>query len=339
MAWWCRFPTEEVRPEVTDTAQPAGGAGAPPVTRTPDDWASPRGFRTDTLPWQLWERAKRLVWDPADLDLAADRATFAQLSEQTRFGVAGLVRGFMIGEEGVTLDVAPLLMVMADEGRVEEVMYLTTFAFEEAKHVDFFRRWVEAAAIDFDEIDAAVARSYRNHGLEPPSQSEDGIFERVLPQVMRRLLTDHSTEAVLDASVTYNQFVEGGLAVAGYRVWDRLFQNLQAQGIPALSGLQRGLSLVRRDESRHITYGTYLCRRLLAARPDLVGWATARLRQLHADYVAALETQSGYGAGDGSGEDQGPVSDGLFSQFLEVQVERRIQILERPPSRMTLEEV
>jgi hypothetical protein len=27
-------------------------------------YTSPVGFRTDTLPWRLWEKAKQLVWDP-----------------------------------------------------------------------------------------------------------------------------------------------------------------------------------------------------------------------------------------------------------------------------------
>ncbi|MGH9063699.1 MAG: R2-like ligand-binding oxidase, partial [Acidimicrobiales bacterium] len=250
-------------------------AGRAPAGRTSADWTSPRGLRTDSLPWHLWEKAKRLMWNPADLDMAGDAAELAALPTEARLIMASLARGFMIGEEGVTLDILPLIQVMADEGRLEEVIYLTSFAFEEAKHVDFFCRWVDAAGMDFAELDEAVAASYRRAGSEVPLQ-RDPIFEEELPQVMRRLLTDRSAEAVLDASVTYNQFVEGGLAIAGYRVWDQLFQRFDA-----LHGLQRGLTLVRRDESRHITYGTYLCRRLIAADPGLLEVATARLRQLH----------------------------------------------------------
>ncbi|HZD66794.1 MAG TPA: R2-like ligand-binding oxidase [Acidimicrobiales bacterium] len=277
------------------------------------DWASPRGLRTDTLPWRLWERAKTLVWDPADLDLSGDATAYAALPELARLGVANLVRGFMIGEEGVTLDVVPLLVAMADEGRIEEVMYLTTFAFEEAKHVDFFRRWVDAVGIDYARLDAAVAERLGTTG-EVPGQRQ-GIFEAELPRVMRRLIGDHSPEAVLDASVTYNQFVEGCLAVAGYRVFDLWFEQFGT-----LSGLRRGLALVRRDESRHITYGTYLCRRLLAADPDLVEAATARLSQLHRAYEATAAGRAGYGSGDTLGS---------FGEFLDVQVRRRLALLWR----------
>lgn len=39
----------------------------------------------------------------------------------------------------MTLDLLPLIMTIAKEGRIEEEMYLTTFLFEEAKHMEFFR--------------------------------------------------------------------------------------------------------------------------------------------------------------------------------------------------------
>ena len=44
---------------------------------------------------------------------------------------------FQAGEEAVTLDLLPLIRAIAQEGRIEEEMYLTTFLWEEAKHVDF----------------------------------------------------------------------------------------------------------------------------------------------------------------------------------------------------------
>jgi len=55
-----------------------------------------------------------------------------------------LTASFVAGEEAVTLDILPLIMTVAREGRVEEELYLTTFLFEEAKHTDFFRRFLDA---------------------------------------------------------------------------------------------------------------------------------------------------------------------------------------------------
>ena len=53
----------------------------------------------------------------------------------------------MVGEESVTLDTLPLSLAVADEGRLEEVVYLSSFALEEAKHVDFFRRWFDDSPV------------------------------------------------------------------------------------------------------------------------------------------------------------------------------------------------
>ncbi len=41
-------------------------------------------------------------------------------------------RVFMVGVEAVTLDIVPLLRFMSDQGRLEDTMYLTMFAMEEA---------------------------------------------------------------------------------------------------------------------------------------------------------------------------------------------------------------
>ena len=112
-------------------------------TRTYSDWSSTKGFRTDALPWRLWDKAKRLHWDPAAIDFTQDAKDWASLEPEQQMVVAGLATGFMVGEEGVTLDIMPLVFAMADENRAEETMFLTSFAYEEAKHVDFFHRWFQ----------------------------------------------------------------------------------------------------------------------------------------------------------------------------------------------------
>ena len=45
---------------------------------------------------------------------------------------------FIAGEEGVTEDIQPFMGAMRAEGRLGDEMYLTQFAFEEAKHVQVF---------------------------------------------------------------------------------------------------------------------------------------------------------------------------------------------------------
>ncbi|MGH9119994.1 MAG: R2-like ligand-binding oxidase [Acidimicrobiales bacterium] len=292
------------------------------VARRADEWGSLKPVRTDSVPWTLWEKAKQFFWDPATIDFSEDKAQWAAMPEDAQLAVSGLARGFMVGEEGVTLDIVPLLMAVADEGRLEEAIYLTSFTFEEAKHVDFFRRWFTAVDVDIFAMERLNDQRMHENGLEPPDrQRTNGMFERELPRSMRRLLTDRSPEAFLDASVTYNQFVEGCLANAGYKVWGELFESL---GV--LPGLREGLSWIRKDESRHITYGTYLARRILAARPDLIGVARDRMFELRDFYfseelVLVPPEQL----------DEADVAGRMLINFRDyalMQVERRIKVLE-----------
>lgn len=308
-------------------------------TRKYSDWTSTKGFNKDNLPWRLWEKAKRLHWDPADIDFSQDATDWAKIPEEQQFMVAGLARGFMVGEEGVTLDILPLIQAIADENRAEETMFLTTFAYEEAKHIDFFRRWFDAIGVDVLDMELRGRERMEAQGVVLPDyERERGLFEYGLPRVMKRLLNDRSPEAFLDAGVTYNQFIEGCLAISGYRMWARIFGEF---GV--FPGLQEGLRGVQRDERRHIAYGTYLCRRIIAKHPDLFEFARERMYKLRDDYMqvgpigqtrntgngAAAESADGNGQGGyGSG---GPAAD-AFRPFLDnvlIQVERRIEILEK----------
>ncbi len=250
-------------------------------TRKFSDWQSPKGMRMDILPWRLWDKGKRLHWDPADLDFEQDAKDWAKIPMEQRLMLAGLANGFMVGEEGVTLDIMPLVFAIADEGRAEETLFLTQFAYEEAKHVDFFARWFKAIGADPLEMREISRKNQEARGikLEDPEQV-NGLFEAILPRVMRRVLTDRSPEAFLDCSVTYNQFIEGCLAIAGYKMWKQMFDNF---GV--MPGLRAGLGHVQDDERRHIAYGTYLCRRIIAKDNDLAEFAVEKMYDLRDMYV------------------------------------------------------
>lgn len=103
-----------------------------------------RTFRTGILPWRLYQKAKKLAWDPADLDFSADAESWQSQDERLQRAVARLATTFMVGEEAVTLDVVPLIRAVAASGRVEETLFLTTFLGDEAKHAEMFRTWFDA---------------------------------------------------------------------------------------------------------------------------------------------------------------------------------------------------
>ena len=161
-------------------------------------------------------------------------------------------------------------------------MYLAMFAMEEAKHTEMFRRWFDAVGMDPASLDDLVLAQQAALG-----ERRTGVFDGALTRVMRRLDTDHSPQAILDASIIYNQLVEGVLAIAGYQRWDQVFRKLGK-----LPGLEAGLKLTQRDERRHIAYGTYLGRRVLAENPELWDWLEVRWAKLTASF------NSGYGAAD-----------------------------------------
>jgi ribonucleoside-diphosphate reductase beta chain len=249
-------------------------------------YRSTRGLDYESVPWRLWEKSKKLFWDPADIDFAQDAVDWQEMSQEQRTLVALSARGFMVGEEAVTLDIVPLLRCMSDLGRLEDTMYLSMFAMEEAKHTEMFRRWFDAVGMDPASLDDLVRARTEALGTRPDGRPRTGIFDGALTRVMRRLDTDQSPQAILDASIIYNQLVEGVMAIAGYQRWDETFKRLGK-----LPGLQAGLKLTQRDERRHIAYGTYLGRRVLAENPELWEWLERRWAKLTAGFSGG-----GYGA-------------------------------------------
>ena len=221
------------------------------------------GLRFDSFPMRLYEKAKRLgVWDPSELDFTQDREDWDRLDEAQRTAILRLTSRFVAGEEAVTIDLLPLVMAVARDGRLEEELYLTTFLFEEGKHTQFFSRWL-------DEVTGSPS------GLPDAPPAYSRLFDRELPEAMERLLDDASPGALARASVTYNMIIEGVLAETGYHNYH---QSLAVNGF--MPGLCEGLVSVKRDESRHIAYGVYLLSRLVAEDPSVWDVIDERMNDL-----------------------------------------------------------
>ena len=210
-----------------------------------------RGLDRDSYPMKLFEKAKVFgVWNPSEFDLAQDIQDWHTLTADEQRLIIHLTALFGAGEEAVTLDLLPLIHVIASEGRIEEEMFLTTFLWEEAKHTDFFDRFLrEVAQFDGDRA-AFHGAGYRK------------LIHEMLPSALGALNTDHSPTAQIRASVTYNMIVEGTLAETGYHAFYTILKgrNILPATVQAIQKLQQ-------DESRHIAYGLYLLSRLLAANP------------------------------------------------------------------------
>ncbi len=279
---------------------------------TPEHYVtlSGQGLDWNSVPMRLFQKAKKLgAWDPQGLDFSHDAADWASFNDIERDFLLRTVALFQAGEQGVTSELLPLIMAIAEEGRLEEEIFLTSFLWEEAKHVEFFRRWL-------DEV--AVARGNLEHYLTPSYRL---LFFVELPSALNALKLDRSVEAQIRAAVTYNMIIEGVLAETGYHG----FRN-SLEGTRKMPGLLDGIRLTARDESRHIRYGVYLLDRLINQSPK--GWdvMTERMNELLAPALAVVgEFWENYD------EDKAPFGQRMdtYIEFASTQFDKRMRVLER----------
>jgi ribonucleoside-diphosphate reductase beta chain len=265
----------------------------------------------DSEPWHLWEKAKRLgAWNPSDIDFSNDARDWSGLKADEQDLLLRLGALFQAGEEAVTIDLLPLIAVIAEEGRLEEEIYLTSFLWEEAKHVEVFTRFFDAVGARGADLDRYRTPSY------------DLIFSEALPAAMEALKTDRSPQAQARASVTYNLIVEGVLAETGYDAYHRI---LADQGI--LPSMQQVAVLLKQDESRHLAYGVHLLTRLVKEHGDPV-W-----RVIESEMDALLEPAVGIIEEAFAAYDPEAIPFGLtpahFVEFAQTQFEKRLGHIER----------
>lgn len=209
---------------------------------------SSRGLRYDSAPMRLYRQAKRAPpWDPGQIDFAVDARGWTGLKEPERDLLLRLTALFQAGEEGMTLDIAPLLVAMARDRRVEDQLFLSTMLADEAKHTEFFRRVL-------DNVCGVTGDLHRYH-----SPSFRALFYDELPRLMGQLIDDPSPGAQAQALVAYTMIGEGVLSETGHFLYQ-----VALRPRALFSGLLTGLRSVGRDEARHITFGVYLLSRLVA---------------------------------------------------------------------------
>ncbi|WP_326948986.1 R2-like ligand-binding oxidase [Amycolatopsis sp. NBC_01307] len=232
--------------------------GTVPGTREEFTALRAGGLNWDVLPLRLFAKGNAKFWNPADLDFTQDAVDWAALSDEQRFAATMLCAQFAGGEEAVTHDIQPFLAAMGAEGRFADEMYLTQFCFEEAKHTQVFRLWLDAVG---------VTGNLHEHVEDNPGYR--AIFYDALPTALGRLREDPSPANQIRASVVYNHVVEGVLALTGYFVWNRA---CRTHGI--LPGMQELIRRIGDDERRHMAWGTFTCRRHVAA--DDRNWQIAQ---------------------------------------------------------------
>jgi ribonucleoside-diphosphate reductase beta chain len=224
-----------------------------------------------------YHKAKRLLWDPRDLDLTQDRADWAALTPREQGLLRQAVRLFAGGETAVTQDLAPLLVALRPAGALEDTMFVTAQLCEESKHVEFFARFTEEV-LEADSPDSPTPFPEKEGEVDSPPPSGErshtphyvALFTE-LTIALDALLADQSAAAVVRAVTSYHLAIEGVLAETGYYGF---FTALRRRAI--LPGFTRGIELVQRDEARHIAFGLDLLSRHLAAEPAL--WTVVQIQ-------------------------------------------------------------
>jgi ribonucleoside-diphosphate reductase beta chain len=246
------------------------------MTRTHSDSLAAGGLNWDSLPLKLFAGGNAKFWNPADIDFSRDRADWERLNDDERDFATRLCAQFIAGEEAVTEDIQPFMSAMREEGRLGDEMYLTQFAFEEAKHTQVFRMWLDAVGMTQD------LQAY----LEPLPAYRTMFYDE-LPDCLNALSSDASPAAQIRASVTYNHVVEGMLALTGYYAWHKICVE---RGI--LPGMQELVRRIGDDERRHMAWGTFTCRRHVAA--DDANWGVFESRMNDLMPLALEATVQGF---------------------------------------------
>lgn len=271
----------------------------------------------NSLPYKLYQKAKRAgIWNPQDIDFSQDKEDWKKLTEPQQLEVLTQFSQFIGGEEAVTQDILPMIMAVSKKGWFEEESYLTTFLFEEAKHAEFFSLFLEEIGVT-DDLTHLLSPGYRM------------LFDETLPDVMGRLIDDQSPEAMVDAAVTYNIFAEGVLAETGYWFF---YEALSKSGL--FPGFISGIRNVKRDEGRHIGFGTFLIQRLISENPeiDLFGRVQMRLQELLPIAMKLTERP------EGEERTSLGIEEGKSMEFAMKQLQARIEVLSRAKGK-TLDEI
>lgn len=210
-----------------------------------------------------WERNQ---WSPLELDLAADRASFAALEEEEQAALLWIFAHRFHAEFNVARLLAPLLLAAPD---YEVQLLLATQVADEHRHLQAVLRIYDEVFGVHGGIEAVRALADKNEDVVAKT-----LYNR-LEHYVARLSKDSDEDEFLAAVVVYHLLGEGVIA--------RTAQNLAADQYERLDfpGLAQGQRLVARDEARHIGIGVSYVRRRMETEPE-------RARQVVEDVVKEL---------------------------------------------------
>jgi ribonucleoside-diphosphate reductase beta chain len=215
--------------------------------------------------YRQWESSQ---WNPFEVDLEHDRATWDALPDADRALVLWALSSLMVAEERITTKFGGLVLAHGSE---EEATFLATQQVDEARHMQFYARFQDEVVADPQAIAAHVARA-----REQLSPAFFDVFDVALVEAHERLVADRADRSAKVAFVTtYHLVIEGTLGLTAFEFISRY---LEREGL--LRGFAEGYSNIHHDEHRHIAYGIWFLRSAVADDSVLAEDVRATLRRL-----------------------------------------------------------
>ncbi len=248
--------------------------------------------------YRKYEKAIKKIWNPRDIDYSQDIEDWKGLSEDRRKGLLGVTVRFFAGEQVVAEDIVPMMRAARALGRYDWMMFLSTFAFEEAKHAEFFAHWHSKVVGILEPKEVLPYFLSRGKTVDPTGRFEiKEVAHEGLPRYGRELeaAVDSGDELEIERRLVryatlYCAFVEGVLSMPSYEIvvdactaWD---------GFPAL---KQGFRLILSDEGRHITFGTRVVRILLSSHPEFERDVHDAFDEFRGSVVGLVEYQRAVG--------------------------------------------
>ena len=215
----------------------------------------------------LYKRWEQGNWSAYDIDMSADVAGWAGLSDIQRSSAMWIYSMFFYGEDRVADTLAPYVTAAPTE---EQSYFLATQQVDEVRHSLFFHRFFkEVIGVGGESVKETLAAT-----LPQLNWGYRGVFDR-LDRMAVELRKDTSLPKYAQAITLYHLIVEGSLAQPGQHFIEDFFASKES-----LPGFSAGMANVSRDEQRHIGFGVKVLSELLAPGHPASGECRAAVVEL-----------------------------------------------------------
>jgi ribonucleoside-diphosphate reductase beta chain len=236
-------------------------------------------------PQRLYRRWEESQWNPFAIDLDQDRAQWDQLEDVDKEPVYRVLASLLVAEERITTKFSGLVGAYGTE---EEATFLSSQQVDEARHMQFYRRFQDEVVAEPATVAAHVERA---RGQVTSAFCK--LFDEALVEAHDRLVAAPGDIAAKVRFVAiYHLILESTLGLTTFRF---ATDYLKREGL--LPGFVEGYSHIHHDETRHIGYGVWFLRETVREYSGAGEIVRETLRDLLPSVGEAL------GGADGGGPD------------------------------------